>query len=281
LPLDSEKAMIEDGRRAEGAMATRASGENIDIGRVIGQGFEALRGNFLPFAALALLLSGAPTFFVQYWAINEMLGVNDPDFFLTTGYWGPVLAGWLLSLVGGMVLQGMLVRSTILYLGGRQADLMQSIALALRLVVPILLVSLIVGLVTTLGLLLFVVPGVIAYCAFSVAIPALIEEQRGIFDSLRRSRDLTRGSRGRIFLLAILFWIFSIILGAVATLVTEGSAAFSLEATLPDPILSGAGAGIAAALSSLIVTVCLAALYVELRAVKEGATSDELVAIFD
>ena len=262
-------------------MAAAAPVEKIDIGRVIGRGFEALRANFLAFFACALLLTGAPSFFMQYWLLSEMGAADDPEFFLSLRYWGPVVGALLLTMVTGALLQGVLVRSTILQLSGRQADFAHSLTLALRLLVPMILVSIIVTLLTVLGFMLLIVPGIMIYCAFLVSVPALIEERRGVFGSMRRSRDLTRGSRMRIFLLLIIFWIFSIIISGLLGLIGGAPIMGPDMMQVPDPILAGATSGIASALTSVIVAVALAALYVELRTVKEGATTDDLAAIFE
>jgi len=261
-------------------MATAAPVEKIDIGRVIGRGFAALRANFPAFFGCALLLTGAPSFFMQYWMLSEMPAADEPELFLSLRYWGPVVGVLVLTMVTLALLQAVLVRSTILYLSGRQADFLHSVALALRLLVPIILVSIVVTVLVSLGLLLLIVPGIMIYCAFLVTVPALIEERRGVFGSMQRSRDLTRGSRMRIFLLAAVFWIFSIVIEGVLGLI-GGASIIGGGMEVPDPILAGAAAGISNALTSVIVAVSLAALYVELRTVKEGATTDHLAAVFE
>jgi hypothetical protein len=262
-------------------MATAAPVERIDIGRVIGRGFSALRANFLAFFACALLLTGAPSFFMQYWALSEAGAVDDLEYFVSLAFWGPVVGALLLTIVTGALLQGVLVRSTILFLSGRQADLSHSLALALRLLIPIIIVSIIVSVLTVLGLLLLIVPGIMIYCAFIVSVPALIEERRGIAGSLRRSRELTRGSRLAIFLLLVIFWVFSVIISGLLGLIGGTPAITPGTVEFPDPILAGATSAIGSALTSVIVAVSLAALYVELRTVKEGATTDDLAAIFE
>ena len=179
------------------------------------------------------------------------------------------------------MLQGLVVRSTIMVLSGREADMTQSVTEALRLILPIIAVSIVVGLLVTLGLLVFVVPGIMVYCAFIVSVPALIEERRGVFDSMQRSRDLTRGSRGHIFLLAIGFSILSFIIGGLFEMIAGGGASFQPgSADLPDPVLYGITTGVSSALTSMIVAVMLAALYFELRTVKEGTPADMLADIF-
>lgn len=260
-------------------MATVAPVEKIDIGRVIGRGFEALRAHFFPFFAVAALLAGAPAFFMQYWMLTGA-ATADLDYILSLAYWAPILGSLLATMVAGALLQGVLVRSTILTLSGREADLSHSLMLALRLLIPIVLASIIIALLTVIGFMFLIVPGIMIYCAFIVTIPALIEERRGIFGSMKRSRDLTRGSRKRIFVLLVVFWVFQVIITTVLNAIAGVSPMGTYAGDVPDPILAGTVAAIGSGLSSVIVAVSTAALYVELRTVKEGATTDDLAAIF-
>jgi hypothetical protein len=70
-------------------------------------------------------------------------------------------------------------------------------------VLPLLGLSLLVGVGLGLGFLLLVVPGVILWTRWSVAVPALVLEGRGVTGSMRRSWELV-GGRGwavwRLFL---------------------------------------------------------------------------------
>jgi hypothetical protein len=62
-------------------------------------------------------------------------------------------------------------------------------------------VDVIFALAVGIGLLLFVVPGVIAFGWFVLAAPVVEIEGRGIRDALRRSRQLVRGNFWRVFIL--------------------------------------------------------------------------------
>ncbi|HVL49424.1 MAG TPA: hypothetical protein VM889_12760 [Candidatus Thermoplasmatota archaeon] len=57
-----------------------------------------------------------------------------------------------------------------------------------------------VGVAVALGLVLLVVPGIILAVAFSVVFPVLALEGLGAVESIRRSLDLTRGNRMKLFL---------------------------------------------------------------------------------
>jgi hypothetical protein len=285
LPLDSARPLGKIGRAIQGeiGMASAPPAQaKVDVGRVLGRGFEALKANFPGFFAVALLLAGLPAFLIQYLTLSGVRTM-DPAFMLSPAFWGGVIGGVCAAVLAGALLQGVLVRSTILYLSGRDADLGASILFGLRLLLPIIGVTICVGVLVALGFILLVVPGVMIYCALIVSIPALLEERRGVFGSISRSRELTRGSRWQVFLLLVIFWIFSAIISGILGAVTGATIGLSPGAgmpTMPDPILAGAVNAIASSLSTVIIAVVLAALYVELREVKEGATPNDLAGVF-
>lgn len=69
---------------------------------------------------------------------------------------------------------------------------------------PILAIFLLTYIGFLVGLLLLIVPGIIVALMWSVATPALLAENLGVLDSFGRSRALTKGSRGKIFLVLFL-----------------------------------------------------------------------------
>lgn len=252
-------------------MASAPPDAKVDVGSVLGRGFGALAVNFLPFLAISLVLVGVPAFAVQYWG-SRNAGVMNPGFAWVGG-------GLLVSLVTSALLQGVLVRSTILHLGRRDPAPGASALLALRLLPALIGLSLLLGLVVGLGFLLLIVPGVIIYCATAVAVPALIEERCGVYESIERSRALTRGTRWQVFGLVAIYWISAMIIQAMVGLVR--TALFGVaEPAIADPAIAGIAEAISASLSTMIIAVVTAALYVELREVKEGATINELANVF-
>lgn len=261
-------------------MATAAPVEKIDVGRVISRGFEALRANFVSFFICSVLLSGVPVFLLQYASLASISSGTTIEYVESGAFALVAIGGALAWLIGIMVLQGIMTRATIMTLSGRGADMAQSVLTALRLILPIVAVSLLVGIAVVIGFLFLIVPGIMIYCAFSVSIPALVEERRGVFASMQRSRDLTRNSRKRIFLLLVVMWVFSVIISTILNAISGTDPMSMFMGRLPDPLLAATTAGLGSALNSVISAVMLAALYVELRTVKEGATTDDLAAIF-
>lgn len=77
-------------------------------------------------------------------------------------------------------------------------------------ILPVLGLSLVVGIAVGFGLILLIVPGVLLALMWSLSVPVLVLENKGVFDAMSRSSDLTQGSRGRIFLVWALIFVLSI-----------------------------------------------------------------------
>ncbi len=69
-----------------------------------------------------------------------------------------------------------------------------------------------------IGTLLLIVPGVILFLMWALAIPVAVLEDAGLGDSLSRSRELTAGHRSRVFAIYLLYFVLLFALEfAVAT----------------------------------------------------------------
>jgi hypothetical protein len=91
---------------------------------------------------------------------------------------------------------------------------------------PLLGLILLFSLGVVAGLVLLIVPGVLLAMAWSVAMPALVLEDRGVFGAFSRSAALTRGSRWSIFLLFFIVWLVSFIVELVLIILFGGFQAF-------------------------------------------------------
>jgi hypothetical protein len=70
--------------------------------------------------------------------------------------------------------------------------------------------SILVGLGVGLGFILLIVPGILLALMWSLAVPVKILENKGATDAMSRSSDLTKGDRGRIFIIWLLFIVLSV-----------------------------------------------------------------------
>ena len=75
-------------------------------------------------------------------------------------------------------------------------------------------VSVSVGLRLIIGLLLFIIPGIVWACSYIAAMPAVIIEGCKAKDGMRRSRELAKGRRWSVFAILITIWLLSLVVTA-------------------------------------------------------------------
>jgi hypothetical protein len=113
------------------------------------------------------------------------------------------------------------------------------------------------------------------WLSWAVAIPATVIEGGGLRASLRRSRVLTKGSRGRIFIICLLMivltWIVSTLI-QLPILAFVGFRALHQPANI-SPIgqaIAAAGGFLSASLVGPLLTIALTLIYYDQRVRKEG-----------
>ena len=92
----------------------------------------------------------------------------------------------------------------------RPASVMHSFSTVKGEIPGVIGVSLLVGMASGVAFFAFIVPGVLLLIMWSLAVPAKVLEHRSATDSMSRSMELTKGSRGRIFVIGLLIFVLSI-----------------------------------------------------------------------
>src|SRR5262249_12791769 len=138
--------------------------------------------------------------------------------------------------------------------------------------------------------MLLIFPAILAATRWAVAPSALVAEKLGVFDAFGRSADLTTDNRWTIFFLVLIYavisWLLSMAIGFLTSALQGATSPFGSD-VFANPMSSSAvwieyGFQIAYnALGSMILGAGQAALYYELRVIKEGATSNDLAKVFD
>ena len=249
------------------------AGARFELGRVVGQTFAVLGRNFLVFFPLALVLVGIPQFGSIY-ASGLMIGTDAPDLLATVGI---TIAG----VVFPILLQGALIRGVVDDLRGDKVRIGAMVGDAFRAAVSLFVVAILMGLGLTLGFMLLIIPGLFLAVRWAVAAPAAVVERVAPTSALGRSADLSRGNRWSVFGL-VLIW------GAVMLATTFGlEIAFGVFGAGPEGLLAlytgftyGAVSAVLGTILALINAVGVAALYVELRRVKEGVDVSDLAKVF-
>jgi hypothetical protein len=127
-----------------------------------------------------------------------------------------------------------------------------------------------------IGFLFFIVPGVYLAIIWSLTIPVVVLEGRGVAGALARSAELTKGHRGRIFLiyflLVVLVYIVTILVQVPLMVAISVSSGSMSAGELPPgaEILLSLSNFVMTSLVSPIVTIALSLVYYDERVRKEA-----------
>jgi len=271
-------------KRAGGAaMAIIDSPEDFRMGRVVSRLFEALLANWVLFLALAAL-STIPTMLLSIYTVSDLtqnMGMT-PAGAIVPGRMGRFFEitalSSLLYLIFTFLLQAALTQSTVCWLNDEKPNFGNSLSVAVKNFLPLVGIAILAGLGVMLGMVLLFIPGIILALMWSVVVPVKIVEGTGIGESFGRSRSLTKGYRGRIFLLFLAYFIVAIVIGLVVNLGMAGT-------MLPkpgdvNPAYMAVGWIVRVVLAS-ITAVGVTSIYYECRLVKEGIGAQQMAAAFD
>lgn len=153
--------------------------------------------------------------------------------------------------------------------GRRDSSVGELLSSVSPVVVPLIIASLVIGILVAIGLLLVIVPGLFLMTIWAVAAPVIVVERAGAFDALARSRELVSGNGWNVFGLIVILFLLLVVV--IAVLTTIGALAGSLLAAL----LALVGSILIAPVTALSASV----LYFNLRQVKGEAEAGALAVV--
>jgi len=146
-----------------------------------------------------------------------------------------------------------------------------------------LLVFVLTGLVILL-LLAGVTLGAVFLLRYAVAVPALVLEDIGIGQAMKRSASLTKGYRGQVFMIGTLMYVITLVVAVVfqapffvASVLLGFKLLMPLWLRIPYAITAGAGG----ALAGPFLMIALALAYYDTRVRKEGFDLQLMMAALD
>ncbi len=260
-----------------------------DVGRVINRTFGAIKNNFGSFFLASLIIMGLPMFLIGLMPLIMMPGgMFDGDTInegFMAGYLTVMFLTLIVTMVGSIIVQGALIFGAVTDFNGKKAPFKECMSVALRYFFPLLGLGILVGLGTMLGMLLLIIPGIILALGWSIAAPVLSLEGQGITDSISRSWELTKGYKRWLLLLFIILIFLSAIIGALASvfvLLAGDPTTVMLEGGSPTYyILNSLFTALSQAMTTMISATGIAAIYYELRQIKEGIGAENLAEVFD
>jgi hypothetical protein len=286
-------------------MASITSGrpEKFSIGRVFSNTFSVIGRSFGPLIAIVGLFTTLPALIYNYsnfrWMANLGAGgVAGMERSELANYGFFSLIAVLVIFILAFLAQAALVRVTVEDLNGKRPAIGDCIQMALRSFLPALgigvvvfLAMLVVGFVAVfiaslipfLGWLIalaMMVAAAIWLLSISIAIPVVVQEREGVFGSISRSRQLTKGSRWSIFWLFLIIGVVAIIIQLGFSLVLGLGVASAGGISFMGAVVAAIGSSLVSTIFSTVISVTIAVVYVELRQVKEGTGVEELAEIF-
>jgi len=173
----------------------------LSTGELLDRTFSLYRSHFGLFVGIFALPYMAVVAFQLVGLVFQSSTPKLPNILLTM-IWS--VGVWLLILVVSAVSQAAtVVAVSNLYLE-RPASVTDSFSAVKGQVLGVMGLSFLVSMAVFLGLFAIIVPGVLLWIMWCLAVPAKVLEHKGVFDSMSRSMELTKGHWGRIFVIGLL-----------------------------------------------------------------------------
>jgi hypothetical protein len=251
----------------------------MSITRVFQRAFQAISLNPVVILGLALVVGAVPSLLMT--ALISRSGIGSQAS-IQISFGAIIGAGFLSGVVGLVVsalVQGAITRATVTAIEGRRATFGESLSTALRVLLPLIGLSILLAIGIMIGFVLLIVPGIILLLMWAVAVPSLVVERGGVFAAFARSAELTRGAKWRILglflLLAVAYWLLSLVARIVGLGLYSPTAA-SNGFTIANII----GGIVVGTVFNMIWGTVQPSLYIELRQWKEGGSIENLEQIF-
>jgi hypothetical protein len=217
----------------------------LSLGEVVSKTFDLYRQNFVKYFilfAVVELIVGVLNTLVSQAVVVPSVPTNpaSPDYLSSFGaYFGAFITLEALLAIISLIFLPIAEASTVKLASDEmvkgESDLGTSVRFAISKLIWVWVLGLIVGIIVFLGFLALIVPGIILTIMFSLALPALLIEDRGVFASLGRSRELVGHRWLKTFATFLVFGIIVVIVSLVLSLAGE---LFGVAGTVATSILS-------------------------------------------
>ena len=251
----------------DASLTTRFTESEFRVGRVLNRTSSVLSRNFLIFFVVIAVAHLPALLFFK----STTMTANASGSEIAVAF-GMMIGGLLLMIVLSTLSQAIVLYGAFQNMRGREVSLSESLQVGLRRFFPIIGLAFLVTLLGMLAAIALIFPAFIVFTMWFVATPVCVVEQLGPWASMRRSRELTKGHRWKIFGLFVLMIIISAVAGSTI------QAAFTAMGGTPLALVGDVlWNGVWGAFYAIAVVVT----YHDLRAAKEGIDIDQIAAVFD
>jgi hypothetical protein len=229
--------------------AANPAPQSFSVLRVLTTSLHVTKRNVAPFFVLACVLT-VPSMLLQ-------LSTAADD----------ILLAFFVSTATNALAAAVVAYGVIMELYGSRPSARACIVTGFAQLPGVLGVTLVSTLAIAGAMLLLIVPGIIVAMMFYVVVPVTVVERVGIDAAMKRSRELTRGHKGELFLIALLGVAIGTAIELVAHYELGPQAAFVWR-------------GVGQAASTMFFAVTTAVAYVELRKLRDGILVPEIATAF-
>jgi len=260
---------------------------SFDMGRVMNRSFSGLFKNIKPILmaiVVCLVVSNilsAPLYFIDS---------GDPTAFTQSStYWVMTAISSILGFLFFMFICIFTDYFAFAYFTDRPARFNDVFLKSLKLTIPLLFIIFLYFISSYIGMIFFIVPGVIISVGWAIIGPSYLHEETSLFGSFGRSWQLTSGYKWWVWLATIVMGIIMTVIFTVLILITAGvgMTGFSgpdvvtTSGLTPMLFLIGVLFSFSMYLMFALYASFTTAIYTELRQLKEGPLAEEMSAIFD
>jgi hypothetical protein len=278
------------------------------IGSVLRRTVFMFARNFLTYFIVAAL-AGLPSLLIGVLAPPSPVAVTIANPFQNVGTGGLTL---FLTIVLGFLSQAIVLYGAFQDMRGRSVRLIDCLKVGLRRFFPLVglavcvsiamlvylvffilvmaeLIQVLQAFLAVVAFLLLIIPLLALYLMWFVATPACVLERVGPFRSLRRSRELTKGHRWRVFGLILVVLIPAVIVaGTITAVMATLGIGVNLRigvffdwsrnlSTIPGQVVNLIWTAAWTAFYAILVAVA----YHDLRVAKEGIDIEQIAAVFE
>jgi hypothetical protein len=241
------------------------------IGEILSTAFQLYQRHWRTLLAIAAVVV-VPFTLLQYLLGDQVRAQGEETangVVVETASWAVGIAGLVTALAGllmFLVLTGAITRAVAAEVAGEDPSLEQSYRFGFHRIWSVLLVSVLVGLATIGGLILFVIPGIYVGVRLAVSIEALVVEGRRGTKAMGRSWELVGGHWWHAFGTLLVAWLIVGVVNSVITLPFSDTGWF----------VQGLVAAVATVVNLPYGVLVGVLLYLDLRARKERLTLEAL-----
>lgn len=248
------------------------------VGTVLSQTFSTFFSNFPKFFGISVLFYLPVAVFTYFYsdpqAVADMAAGGDFGAMMRKIFLVAILSMAVLA-----VIQASITYGAIEHQANRTASVTGMLSAGLQAILPVIAASILVSILYMLGAMLLLVPGIIVLVMMSVTTPVIVAEKKGPIAAMGRSRELTKGYKWQVFgVFVVLFVVLYGVMTVGGLLVGLGFADISQQNgnsfTLSLFSLVSTGAYYA------LISSCVASVYSNLRAAKEGTSADDIAQVF-